>query len=326
MNNDIEITLLSKEEIWGKDQLEVLKKYRNIAAITDLVVLTGGYCEDTCIYRAPDDDTLKGRTGLFYTRSDDGDGDVRSVNGVGFISFSYRFWKNGTIRPVFRLSSSLFSQITKNRVMGYNGVEEVEFSEYPQYAPDLDMQRRLESAYQVGILRKNSRYYTFDRTEDDECYQPFNPIKYEEYEYQGKRYIRVKANSDYDGIVFRLSNCETYKDGDYVWVEVTPVVWLIDDKTKTLISKRGLLSGIRFNDKEYDGVFENTKMYRYIHDYMLRDLLQREYNKKIESILDETYTHFEEISDEISPEDREAYLEALKSLREKLKSNHPKKK
>ena len=41
MNQDIELTLLSEEEIWGFNrgrQLGVLEKYGTIAAITDLVI------------------------------------------------------------------------------------------------------------------------------------------------------------------------------------------------------------------------------------------------------------------------------------------------
>ena len=33
---------------------------------------------------------------------------------------------------------------------------------------------------------------------------------------------------------FKLSNGVEYRDGDYVWVEVSPVKWLIDDRTGTL--------------------------------------------------------------------------------------------
>ena len=72
--NDKELTLLSKEEVWGvgvdgRGQLDVLKQYGTMSAITDLVILTGGYYEDTQTFTAPDDDTLKGRTGAIYTRS-----------------------------------------------------------------------------------------------------------------------------------------------------------------------------------------------------------------------------------------------------------------
>ena len=48
-----------------------------------------------------------------------------------------------------------------------------------------------------------------------------------------------------------LSNGVKYRDGDYVWVEVSPVKWLIDNKTGILISKKGLVSGIRFLDRNH---------------------------------------------------------------------------
>ena len=82
MNFDKELTLLSEQEVWGVNggrQLDVLEKYGTRSAITDLVILTGGYCEDSCSYMALDDNSLKGRTGWVYTRSSDGDGDVRGV-------------------------------------------------------------------------------------------------------------------------------------------------------------------------------------------------------------------------------------------------------
>ena len=86
MFSDKQLTLLTEGQVWGNDrenQLEVLKRYGTKSAISDLVVLTGGYCEDTCTYMAPDDDTLKGRTGWVYTQSSDGYVDVRGVYNDG---------------------------------------------------------------------------------------------------------------------------------------------------------------------------------------------------------------------------------------------------
>ena len=78
-----ELTLLSEGQIWGnssESQLEVIRKYGTKAAITDLCVLTGSYlCEDTD-YNIDEDKSLTGRTSWFWTRSDDGDNDVRAVN------------------------------------------------------------------------------------------------------------------------------------------------------------------------------------------------------------------------------------------------------
>ena len=298
MNFDKELTLLSEQEVWGVNggrQLDVLEKYGTRSAITDLVILTGGYCEDSCSYMAPDDNSLKGRTGWVYTRSSDGDGDVRGVTEDGSMSNISRYKRYGAVRPAL-LSSFIFSQISPNRVRGYNGTEEVEYGEYPQYAPDSDVQRRLENEYKNGNLRQTGRNYTFDKTEYDDYDQYFQPVTYEEYDYNGKRYIRIRANSDYGSNSFKLSNGESYRNGDYVWVEVSPVKWLIDDKTQTLVSKRGLLSGIRFHtkDRSYNGDFSTTDMKEYLDKHMLRDLTQTATFTRVEDMTPEEKKKYEE--------------------------------
>lgn len=298
MNFDKELTLLSEQEVWGVNggrQLDVLEKYGTRSAITDLVILTGGYCEDSCSYMAPDDNSLKGRTGWVYTRSSDGYGDVRGVNRVGSRFYLYRYLRGGAVRPAL-LSSFIFSQISPNRVRGYNGTEEVEYGEYPQYAPDSDVQRRLENEYQRGNLRQTGRDYTFDKTEYDDYSQYFQPVTYEEYDYNGKKYIRIRANSDYGSNSFKLSNGESYRNGDYVWVEVSPVKWLVDDKTQTLVSKRGLLAGIRFHtdDKSYNGDFSTTDMKEYLDKHMLRDLTQTATFTRVEDMTPEEKKEYEE--------------------------------
>ncbi len=298
MNFDKELTLLSEQEVWGVNggrQLDVLEKYGTRSAITDLVILTGGYCEDSCSYMAPDDNSLKGRTGWVYTRSSDGYGDVRGVYEDGSRSDDYSYKRNGAVRPAL-LSSFIFSQISPNRVRGYNGTEEVEYGEYPQYAPDSDVQRRLENEYQRGNLRQTGRDYTFDKTEYDDYSQYFQPVTYEEYDYNGKKYIRIRANSDYGSNSFKLSNGESYRNGDYVWVEVSPVKWLVDDKTQTLVSKRGLLAGIRFHtdDKSYNGDFSTTDMKEYLDKHMLRDLTQTATFTRVEDMTPEEKKEYEE--------------------------------
>ena len=298
MNFDKELTLLSEQEVWGVNggrQLDVLEKYGTKSAITDLVILTGGYCEDSCSYMAPDDNSLKGRTGWVYTRSSDGDGDVRGVNRPGSRHNFYRYKRRGADRPAL-LSSFIFSQISPNRVRGYNGTEEVEYGEYPQYAPDSDVQRRLENEYKNGNLRQTGRNYTFDKTEYDDYDQYFQPVTYEEYDYNGKRYIRIRANSDYGSNSFKLSNGESYRNGDYVWVEVSPVKWLIDDKTQKIKKKRGLLSGIRFHtkDRSYNGDFSTTDMKEYLDKHMLRDLTQTATFTRVEDMTPEEKKKYEE--------------------------------
>ena len=296
MNNQ-DLTLLSEGQIWGNDkesQLEVIRKYGTKAAITDLCVLTGSYlCENTD-YNIDEDSSLKGRTSWFWTRSDDNANDVRAVAEDGNMYDRYSHIRHGVVRPVLK-SSVIFSQISPNRVRGYNGTEEVEYGEYPQYAADLMMQSILELEYNRG-MKKTGRSYTFDSVKYDDYNTGFKPVTYEEYEYQGKKYIRIKANSDFDGNKFKLSNGAFYRDDDYVWVEVSPVKWLIDDRTGILVSKIGLVSGIRFlgRNHNYKGDFSRTEMKEYLDRYMTHDLTQTATFTRLQDMTPEEKAQFEE--------------------------------
>ena len=296
-----DLTLLSEGQIWGNSsepRLEVIRKYGIKSAITDLCVLTGSYLREDTI---DEDRSLTGRTSCFWTRSDDDDNDVRMVDENGIRSYIYRCKRSGTVRPALQ-SSVIFSQISPNRVMGYNGIEEVEYGEYPQNAADSRMQNILESEYNRG-MNKTGRSYTFDSVRYDDYDTGFIPVTYEEYEYQGKKYIRIKANSDFGGDRFMLSNGVKYRDGDYVWVEVSPVKWLIDNKTGILISKKGLVSGIRFLDRnqKYKGDFSKTEMKEYLDRYMSKELFQTTKTKETvneEEIINPYKLKFEQVSEE----------------------------
>ena len=275
--DSFELTLLSEGQIWGNNsepQLEVLKKYGRKAASTDLCVLTGSFLFQSINCNIDEDRSLTGRISCFWTRSDDGDNDVCMVNQFGNREGLFRYVRIVAVRPTLQ-SSVFFFQISQNRVSGYNGTEEVEFGEYPQNVADSRMQNILESEYKRG-MNKTGRSYTFNSVKNDDYDTGFKPVTYEEYEYQGKDYIRIKANFGYSGGKFMLSNGVEYRNGDYVWVEVSPVKWLIDDENNQLISKKGLVSGIRFLDikTEYKGDFDRTEMKEYLDKYMVKDLFQ----------------------------------------------------
>lgn len=291
MNNQTpELTLLSEGQIWGNSsepQLEVIKKYGTQAAITDLCILTGCYAEESNYIHAVEGTSLAGKTSWFYTRSDDGDDDVRTVATKGNRSYNFRYMRHGAIRPVLCSSHETFSQISSKRVKGLNLTEEVEYGEYPQNAADSRIQNILESEYNRG-MNKTGRSYTFDSAKRYDHNMGFKPVTYEEYEYQRKKYIRIKANSGLDGNKFKLSNGIEYRDGDYVWVEVLPVKWLIDDKTETLISKYGLVSGIKFLEKytAYRGDFSKTEMKIYLDKQMMLDLFQNTTLTQAQTVVD----------------------------------------
>lgn len=65
--------------------------------------------------------------------------------------------------------------------------------EYPQHAANRKMQKKLYKLYNNKKLDKTAKSYMFDSREDDCFNDGFISEAYDEYEYQGKKYIRVKA-------------------------------------------------------------------------------------------------------------------------------------
>ena len=270
MNRNIEITLLSKKDIAGYSKLEVLKKYGNVASLTDLAIVTGGNSSNPMAYSVPDEFE---KTGWFYTKSED-NGNVVTVLENGKLFSTFRYKKDSIIRPVLRFSKEDFQKATMNRYKGYNATEEVELGEYPQSSVYPSTANVLENEYRKGTLNKTGKNYTFNAVSNTDMQSNFEGIEYPEFELGGTKYCRVRANFGYSQQFIKLSNGLQCKDGDYVWLRVSPIKWLIDDETNTLISKRGLLSGIRFLrlEKLYDGNFQNTEMHQYLEEIMLDEL------------------------------------------------------
>ncbi len=138
------------------------------------------------------------------------------------------------------------------------------------------MQERLERAYRSGSISKTRNSYTTDSRKYDAYGERFLAKQHEEYEYNGKRYIRVEANSDFGGNRFTLSNGEQYRDGDNVWVEVSPVKWLIDEREKVMLTDKLIFSGVQFNHtRDYHTKdFDKTDIKTFMDRYLSRDLEQ----------------------------------------------------
>ena len=267
-------TFLTQEQCFGSDKLDILKKRGTKAAITDFSVLLGGgvYSE-----HVENDSSLEGRTGYYWTKSDDGDNDARVVSDGGDRNYSNVDRRNGGARPALPFSS--ISSIPTNGESGKrarDGILEVEYGYYPQKAVSRDMQERLERAYRSGNISKTRNNYTTDSVAYDEYDTSFQPQTHQEYEYNGKRYVRVKANSYYDGGDFTLSNGEQYRDGDDVWVEVLPVKWLVDEKSRMMITEKLIFAGVQFNKERnyHTRDFDRTDIKIFMDRYLSRDLVQ----------------------------------------------------
>ena len=269
-----DFTFLTEEQIFGSNQIDVIKKRGTKAAISDFSVLLGGWVSD---YHVDSDSSLKGRTGCYWTKSDDGDNDARVVFARGTRNYSNVNERNRGARPALPFSS--ISNIPTNGESGKrarDGVLEVEYGYYPQKAVSRDMQERLERAYRSSSISKTGNSYTTDSVAYDDYDTAFQPQTHQEYEYNGKRYVRVEANSYYDGNNFTLSNGEQYRDGDNVWVEVEPVKWLVDERARMMITENLIFAGVQFNkERNYKTRnFDRTDIKTFMDRYLSRDLVQ----------------------------------------------------
>ena len=269
-----DFTFLTEEQYFGDDKLDILGKRGTKAAITDFSILLGAYVSD---YHIDNDSSLEGRTGYYWTKSDDGDDDARVVYDNGLRSYNHVITRNGGARPALPFSS--ISSIPTNGESGKrakDGVLEVEYGYYPQKAVSRDMQERLERAYRSGNISKTRNSYTTDSRRYNAYNEKFAPKQHEEYEYNGKRYVRVEANSDFGSDTFTLSNGENYRDGDNVWVEVSPVKWLVDERAKVMITDKLIFSGVQFNHTRnyHTRDFDRTDIKTFMDRYLSRDLVQ----------------------------------------------------
>ena len=74
-------TFLTQEQIFENDKLSIFEKRGTKAAVTDFSILLGAFVSD--YYHVDGDNSLEGRTGYYWTKSDDGDNDARVVSGGG---------------------------------------------------------------------------------------------------------------------------------------------------------------------------------------------------------------------------------------------------
>ena len=269
-----EFTFLTQEQFFEDDKLDIFKKRGTKAAVTDFSILLGAFVSD---YHVEGDSSLEGRTGFYWTKSDNGDNDARVVNVDGRSYYGHVDERRGGARPALPFSS--IDRIPTNGVSGRrasDGILEVEYGYYPQKAVSKDMQSRLEQAYTRRTLSKTRNTYTTDSVKYNAYSTPFNAKTHEEYEYNGKRYVRVEANSDFGGGNFTLSNGEDYRDGDNVWVEVAPVKWLVDEKARTMITEKLIFSGVQFNKERnyHTRDFDKTDIKTFMDRYLARDLVQ----------------------------------------------------
>ena len=294
-----EMTILSKGQIFGNEQLNIFKEYGTKAAITDFAILLGGYVSED--HYASSLRKLEDRTGWYWTLTKEKYGDVNIVFHGGSILYNSVDSRIGGVRPTLMASLILDSKI--QRVRNEFDILEVQYGEYPQNAVSKELSIILEQNY--PNLKQTGKTYTTDSiryVESDN--RAFRGYPHVEYEYSGKRYVRVKANLNRNSTL--LSNGVSVKNDKYTWVEVEPITWLVDEKTGIMVSKKIICSGVRFDKVRggYNGKFNDTELKMFLDEYLSKEIGLA--SKTIEPIPEKEFETEEEIDEYIATKIAEA--------------------
>lgn len=242
------------------------------AALTDFAILLGAFPD--AINLCGRNGRLEDRTGMWWTNdyatsiNNSGEGKFVAVDGNGLKRILEPYNGFVGVRPAFRFADYFYD--FKDFVEYDNDIEKAYLDEYPQMvASDKDAQE-LESRFLNDELSETGKVYTTDSD-----YYPgkeeFVPRKFKQYEYNGKKYIRVVPEDVY--LDCRLSNGREVKDGEAYWIEVQPVRWILDYDYGMAISEKILFAGIcRMKDEKFDGYTGDQYMNKYLREVFAKDI------------------------------------------------------
>ncbi len=293
------------KEAWNGDAK--LSFYKD----NDLPKLTGKYYYENLFYLKSiddnDDHSILYSDYMGHILSDD-------ITKIDKLHNFNRYSRSFLIKPVldFRDCPELFELLNfprcdaSGRELKYS---EVMFGYYPTNVPTKSQICKLNDMLKNKSLKLLDDEYTFDGTYahgKNSYKKDFTPLKYPVYELDGKKYIHWKVNQcpdsrDFFDKLFRSENYFTlnlshsldYGNGEYTWVEVSEINWIVDIRRKKLISANNILSGIQFeNYSKTRGSIDylNSNIKYFLVNYLKKELLRDAYLYFIDKQINKTVT------------------------------------
>ena len=178
-------TFLTDRQIFGNEQLDIIKKYGTKCAMTDFSILLGGEIKNE--HYTSDGNSLDNRSGMWWTKSYFLNC-VKVVNNSGVKDEKFSSNRDVGARPAFSCLPNFPGGIRDK-----NGILEVEYGEYPQTVVSEDFSEILESSYE-NMLHSNSELKRTGKSYTTDSFLIGNDVfqakSHPEYEYKGKKYIR----------------------------------------------------------------------------------------------------------------------------------------
>lgn len=189
-----------------------------------------------------------------------------------------------TARPVLLFSGNINSTLP-NIEDNKNDILKIEYGEYPTWSVDKNLNAQLEILYLENKLETTNKIYTTNIIDTNPYSNSFIPMEHNEFAYNGKKYIRViNVHDDIEKVLLTRNIRLDKIINEPVWIEVQPIKWIVDQKAKMLIPEHGLITGIPFNDKAYDGNLKNTLIYQFIINHFIKEIEPIQNNKEAKTL------------------------------------------
>ena len=142
----MDFTFLKKDQIWGDDALEVMKRYGRQVAPTDLTAILGGYLTRSDARTSEGDLTCAS-----WSASSSVHKSVSCIFCDDTEAWYDTYERIISARPA--LPPSEASKISPSEARAIDGIRVAEYGEYPQTVADKRTSERLERLYSLRSLR-----------------------------------------------------------------------------------------------------------------------------------------------------------------------------
>ena len=269
----IKMIIREPEDINATKNKKVFDIIGRQAPMSDVAISTGGKVNG--IYNIKGDKSLKGRTGVYWTK-------CRYYNWSGRVIYfngdelGCDFDKRSVgVRPALKFSSiDDLKNVVSGELEDFQGIKRGKL--YVPLYIDKKAQEQLLMLFNDGKLEQlNQSKVTFP-TDSNRYYDYGKPFKRKNnsyYKYQDKLYVLLDVNSCYKGKPIQFTNGKYYRDGDKIFAEVVEVyVYFNEEKNENedyvADFDRILFAGVPFDHTgRYPMDFENSDIGRYLKVY-----------------------------------------------------------
>lgn len=269
----LKLDLLEINDVINNEKIQLFNRSTK-AKISDYALLTGIDIPDM-YSRTLDTRYLEGK---YWIKTSICDKEGSVINNNGRISWDFNHKNNIGLR--LKMSYQDAKDYIENEEVIDDRFSKVRLGKLPRRCLSFEEVYRLEKLLSSFNLQLTGNSYTVNDLPIIE--KGFKERKQIEYTDTLKKYVKIEANTKNKGII--LPNGLELIDGNYYWVEVEPITWIVDKEKDLMVTEEIILSGIPYDfefsySNSYKDTFINHFLNNILNKEIFRDIRKKELNK-----------------------------------------------